>query len=214
MASSTSESSSPDGHQNSTAENPASRALPNRSSSGTSLNRMETFAQNLIARLPLLHAACIRHSEKRFRLTENEYRERAHRCQARSLGNLFGRAGRQCRRLRRSAGAARLLREPDLDRLGAVGDEAQQPFAFSGQGGAVLVRQRLEGFDDERRGASALLYLPGAAHEAVDEEGRPDAGGGEENSGAVLVGDDARAIGVREDQVVVIGDEAHGRGGV
>src|SRR5918998_488075 len=42
------------GHQNSTAEKPAEAARPKRSSSGTSLNRIETFALNLMPTLLLL----------------------------------------------------------------------------------------------------------------------------------------------------------------
>src|ERR687894_999790 len=47
MAASTSPRSSPEGHQNSTAEKPASLARPKRCRKGTSLNRIETFALNL-----------------------------------------------------------------------------------------------------------------------------------------------------------------------
>jgi hypothetical protein len=53
IAASTSPRSSPLGHQNSTAENPALFALPNRSRNGASLNRMETFAQNLMTPITL-----------------------------------------------------------------------------------------------------------------------------------------------------------------
>jgi hypothetical protein len=48
IARSTLPSSSPPGYQNSTAENPALFALPNRSRNGASLNGIETLAQNLI----------------------------------------------------------------------------------------------------------------------------------------------------------------------
>src|SRR5918995_46872 len=63
IAASTSPRSSPAGHQNSTALKPASLALPNRSSSGTSLNRIETLAQNFIYGLlslpPTLYLRCV-----------------------------------------------------------------------------------------------------------------------------------------------------------
>src|SRR5215207_887029 len=66
IARSTSSRSSPMGHQNSTAENPASFALANRSGSGTSLNTIDTFAQNFIYEFLLLSRMAI-HMARRYR---------------------------------------------------------------------------------------------------------------------------------------------------
>lgn len=72
-------------------------------------------------------------------------------------------------------------------------------------------RQTLERLEHERRLLASLLRLPRAAHEAVDEHGRPSQI--REDPFAVLVGHDAAAVGVGDEQVVVL-RQKRGRAGV
>ena len=92
------------------------------------------------------------------------------------------------------------LDEPDLKRLGALPDEADEPLPFCGQGFAVPLSQRFEGLDEQGGGAALTRDLPRPTGEAVDEH-CPSG----EDPLAVLVGDDAGAIGVGEQHVVVLG---------
>ena len=78
---------------------------------------------------------------------------------------------------------ANYLLESNFDRLGALrfGHEADEPFTLFAKGIAVFAGQGLERFDQEGCRFPLLLDLPGAAHEAVDEERGPDPGGREES---------------------------------
>src|SRR5918994_6129204 len=117
------------------------------------------------------------------------------------------------RRTDKARGTVMTLFELDSEGLGALrlGHEADEALPFIAQDVAVLFRYGLERFDQEGCRLPLLLDLPGAAHEAVDEEGGPDPGGGEEDLLAVLAGYHAIPFGVGEDEVVVVGYEA-GRG--
>src|SRR5215210_2348598 len=90
------------------------------------------------------------------------------------------------------------LGEPDLVGLGAC--ETDEPLSLLGQG--------LERFDLEGSLTTAPLGLPRPADKTVDEHGGRNHAVLRGDRFAVLLGDDAGAIGVREDQVVELGQEA------
>ena len=71
---------------------------------------------------------------------------------------------------------------------------------------------RLEGLDDEPGYGGGALDMPDAAGKAIDEEGRQDKGSAWGDIGAIVVGDDALAVIVGQDEIVEIGEKAHGRG--
>src|SRR5215207_1828369 len=98
------------------------------------------------------------------------------------------------------------LGEPDLVGLGAC--ETDEPLSLLGQGVAILFGQGLERFDLEGSLTTAPLGLPRTADKTVDEHGGRNHAVLRGDRFAVLLGDDAGAIGVREDQVVELGQEA------
>src|SRR5215210_7996587 len=103
-----------------------------------------------------------------------------------------------------------LLGEPALERLGALRlrHEADEPLSFLDQGVAVLFGQSLEQLDHEHRLPASSLRPPRSADEAVDEYGGWNHAvlGGDYL--AVVVGDDAGAISMGQDQVIELGQEA------
>ncbi len=64
-----------------------------------------------------------------------------------------------------------LLDEPDLKRLGALPDEANEPLPFFGHGIAVLLEQWLEELDEQRDGAALTRDLPRSTDGAVEKHG-------------------------------------------
>jgi hypothetical protein len=108
-----------------------------------------------------------------------------------------------------------LLGDLDLNCLGGLRlrHEANEPLPLLAKGVAILLRQRLKRLDYERRSPTSSLQLPCSLDKAVNEHGGRDhavTGGG---CLTVVVGDDAGAISVRQDQVVKLGQEAWwGRG--
>src|SRR6266540_6824815 len=93
--------------------------------------------------------------------------------------------------------------------LGVGGGKGEQPGALLGQGGAVVLSERFEGLDEQGCGPALPLDLPCSADEAGDEHGGL---ADEEERLAVLVGNDAGAVGVAEERVVVVGRKRGGAG--
>src|SRR4029079_16731945 len=89
--------------------------------------------------------------------------------------------------------------------------ETEQPRAFGLQFTHRWPGQRTERLDDQDRALFHPLYLPGACDEAVDEERRADLKILEHDPRPVLVGPDARAIGMRQHQVVELGEKTRRR---
>src|SRR5215210_3871524 len=115
---------------------------------------------------------------------------------------------------RRSLGSLFLTFETYLKRLCVVPPEAHKPLPLLCQGFAGASGQRLKWLDHERRLRTSSLRLPRPPDEAVDEHrGWNHAVLGGDHL-AVVVGDDAGAIGMREDQVVELGQEAWRRRGI
>ena len=84
-------------------------------------------------------------------------------------------------------------------------NEPDEPLSLLGKNAAILFGQSLERLDLEHSLPAGSLRLPRPLHEAVDEEGgRNHAVSGGDRL-AVLVGDDAGAVGVGQDQVVELG---------
>src|ERR671910_104568 len=108
------------------------------------------------------------------------------------------------------------LGEPDLVGFGAVRlrHETDEPLSLLGQGVAIRFGQGLERFDLEVGLTPAPLGLPRPADKTVDEHGGRNHAVPRGDRFAVLLGDDAGAIGVREDQVVELGQEARRSRGV
>jgi hypothetical protein len=98
------------------------------------------------------------------------------------------------------------LGEPDPVGLGVC--ETDEPLCFFGQGVTILSGQGLERFDLEGGPTTAPLGLPRPADKTVDEDGGRDHAVPRSDRFAVLLGDNAGAIGVREDQVVELGQQA------
>src|SRR5215208_2570029 len=130
-----------------------------------------------------------------------------------------GRTGVRCRR--RLVSASALLRcpvdlpglgEPDPVGLGAC--KTDEPLSLLGQGVAILFGQGLERFDLEVGPTTAPLDLPRPSDKTVDEHGGRNHAVPRGDRFAVLLGDNAGAIGVREDQVVELGQEARRSRGV
>src|SRR5918999_1523210 len=123
------------------------------------------------------------------------------------------RSGVGCRR--RFVSASALLRcpvdlpglgEPDLVGLGVC--ETDESLSLLYQGMAILSGQGLERFDLEGSLTTAALGLPRPADKTVDEHGGRNHAVLRGDRFAVLLGDDAGAIGVREDKIVELGQEA------
>src|SRR3712207_1169546 len=90
--------------------------------------------------------------------------------------------------------------------------EAGEALPFLGQGSTVLLRQWFEGLDEQDGAAAVVRDLPCAPDEAACEHGRLAQVGS--NPFAVLVGDDAAAVGVGQQQVVELGQKPwRSRGG-
>src|SRR5919106_1808460 len=102
--------------------------------------------------------------------------------------------------------------EPDLVGLGAC--ETDEPLPLLGQGVTIFFGQGLERFDLEGSLTSAPLGLPRPADKTVDEHGGRNHAVLRGDRFAVLLGDDAGAIGVREDEVVELRQEARRSRGV
>src|SRR5829696_8020364 len=124
-----------------------------------------------------------------------------------------GRSGVRCRR--RLVSYSAMLRrpmdlpglgEPDLVGFGVC--ETDESLSLLDQGVAILSGQGLERFDLECSLTTAPLRLPRPANKTVDEHGGRNHAVLRGDRFAVLLGDDAGAIGVREDQVVELGQEA------
>jgi hypothetical protein len=110
-------------------------------------------------------------------------------------------------------GSLGFLVESNLDRLGALwprheADELFLPPRSGRRGPSPEVARTARTRASPSHG---LLRLPRAAHEAVDEHGRPSQI--REDPFAVLVGHDAAAVGVGDEQVVVL-RQKRGRAGV
>src|ERR687897_193897 len=108
------------------------------------------------------------------------------------------------------------LGEPDLVGFGAVRlrHETDEPLSLLGQGVAIRFGQGLERFDLEVGLTPAPLGLPRPADKTVDEHGGRNHAVLRGDRFTVLLGDDAGAIGVREDEVVELGQEARRSRGV
>src|SRR5215212_4269936 len=108
-----------------------------------------------------------------------------------------------------------LSAEPDFELLGALRfrHEAQQPLSFLGQGIAIVLRQRSERLDLKGSLSSSPLFLPRSIQKAVDEHGAavPTATGRQGH--AAVIGDDAGAVGVGEQYVVILWQKAGWGGG-
>jgi hypothetical protein len=104
------------------------------------------------------------------------------------------------------------LSEPDL--VGLCACETDEPLSLLGQGVAILFGQGLERFDLEGNLVTAPLGLPRPADKTVDEHGGRNHAVLRGDRFTVLLGDDAGAIGVREDEVVELGQEARRSRGV
>src|ERR671910_1613900 len=104
------------------------------------------------------------------------------------------------------------LGEPDL--VGLCACETDEPLSLLGQGVAILFGQGPERFDLEGNLVTAPLGLPRPADKTVDEHGGRNHAVLRGDRFTVLLGDDAGAIGVREDQVVELGQEARRSRGV
>src|SRR5579884_4545263 len=102
----------------------------------------------------------------------------------------------------------------DFERFRAVLDETDKSLPFVDQRGANLWRQWLKRLNHESCHVARAFNLPGAAHKAIDQKRRPHPTNSEENGLAVLSRYEAAAVGVREDQVVKLRQEAHRRGNV
>src|SRR5215207_2771055 len=98
------------------------------------------------------------------------------------------------------------LGEPDLVGFGVC--ETDESLSLLDQGVAILSGQGLERFDLEGSLTTAPLNLPRPADKTVDEHGGRNHAVLRGDRFAILLGDDAGAIGVREDQVVELGQEA------
>src|SRR5215204_7569292 len=123
-----------------------------------------------------------------------------------------GRYGVRCRR---SVSASALFRcpvdlpglgEPDLVGFGVC--ETDESLSLLDQGIAIHSGQGLDRFDLEGSLTTAPLGLPRPADKTVDEHGGRNHAVLRGDRFAVLLGDDAGAIGVREDQVVELGQVA------
>src|SRR5918994_1025147 len=124
-----------------------------------------------------------------------------------------------CRR--RSVSASALFRcpvdlpglgEPDLVGFGVC--ETDESLSLLAQGVAIHSGQGLERFGLEGSLTTAPLGLPRPADKTVDEHGGRNHAVLRGDRFAVLLGDDAGAIGVREDEVVELGQEARRSRGV
>src|ERR671911_753674 len=104
------------------------------------------------------------------------------------------------------------LGEPDLVGPGVC--ETDEPLSLLYQGLAILSGQGLERFDLEGSLITAPPGLPRPADKTVDKHGGRNHAILRGDRFAVLLGDDAGAIGVREDEVVELGQEARRSRGV
>src|SRR6185436_20514082 len=86
--------------------------------------------------------------------------------------------------------------------------EPQQLLTLVLQLRAVGLRKAPERLHQKRRAAPRPLDLPGARYKTVEQDRGPHAGGLQEHRWLVLVRDQARAVGVGQDQIVVVRDEA------
>src|SRR5829696_916050 len=98
------------------------------------------------------------------------------------------------------------LGEPDLVGFGVC--ETDESLSLLDQGIAIHSGQGLDWFDLEGSLTTAPLGLPRPADQTVDEHGGRNHAVLRGDRFAILLGDDAGAIGVREDQVVELGQEA------
>ena len=95
---------------------------------------------------------------------------------------------------------------------GFGGGEPQEELALPGGGGQVGGGHTFEGLDLQGGPGGGMDELPDGDDLAVDQEGRLDHGAHADAS-AVVVGHDAGAVGVGEQDVVEVGEEARrGRG--
>src|SRR6266542_2614320 len=109
-----------------------------------------------------------------------------------------------CRRVA-SFSPLRLTGEPNVVVLGLGRGEAEQPGPFVGYLCTVLFLQWLERFDEEGRPVALALDLPEHSHEAIDEHVRPPHG--VHDPLAMIVADDAAAVGVTDQHVVELRQE-------
>src|SRR5437870_8937698 len=105
-------------------------------------------------------------------------------------------------KLRRLWRRARDGSDPHVARRCFAGGELQQPLALLGHRDPVGLCQTLQRFDRQRRGIACSLDRPGGLDEAVDQQ---RAGKGDVPVGVV---DDAGAVLVTNQKVVVLGQEA------
>src|SRR5215211_7349830 len=98
----------------------------------------------------------------------------------------------------------------DLAALGVAGREGEQALALGGDGIEVVERYALQRLDLEGRRIAGADDLPEAADHAVDEQRRPPEL--RDDLLSVCVVDDPRAIGVGDEDVVELGQEAWRRG--
>src|SRR4051794_41173998 len=110
----------------------------------------------------------------------------------------------------RTRGGRKLFDEADRS---PAGGEVQQAGAFLLQGGPLAPGELVAELERGRRGAAVPGQLPGAEQEAVDEQRGPVAELAVEPLADPLR-DDARPVGVREQHVVELGQEARRRGSV
>src|SRR6266540_863890 len=109
-----------------------------------------------------------------------------------------------CRRVA-SFSPLRLTGEPNVVVLGLGRGEAEQPGPFVVYRCTVLFLQWLERFDEEGRPVALALDLPEPSHEAIDEHGRPPQV--VHDPFAMIVADDAAAVGVTDQHVVELRQE-------
>jgi len=99
--------------------------------------------------------------------------------------------------------------EPHPLTFGSFCRETQQASAFLGDLRLLSFSQPAELLDQQVRVLSGAVDLPRAGDEPFDEDGTL-----REDPGAIGVGDHSYAVGVRQEEVVVLGNEASGCRGV
>src|SRR6266542_4950614 len=103
-----------------------------------------------------------------------------------------------------------LMDESNVVGLGVGGGEAEQSGALTEERGAILLRHWLQGLDEESRAVALPRDLPEPANSSIDEHGRlPQVG---DDPFAVILGDDAAAVGVGDEHVVELSQKTR-RGG-
>src|SRR5690349_19920263 len=110
----------------------------------------------------------------------------------------------------REKSATKLMSDADASPRELQRNEGEQLRAFRFDRGSKPARRSIEQLDVEKNAPAIADDLPLAADESVDEDGR--AADLAHHAATMIVRDDAGSIGVRDENVVVLRQEADRRG--